>query len=141
MTILFPPTRKLQAVTGWLAATVAQRLGAIVTMFWPPPRQPQAALERLVTVCVQCASLCVQVAPDVFEHLNDVCRECFGTTGRCEYRQWHGMHEYRPRGSQQRVLCLQAQASQCSYCHRALDAQEAICPDHFHPCCGCCEPR
>jgi hypothetical protein len=101
----------------------------------------RATAERLLTVCVLCMSLCTQVAPGVFEHVGDVCRECVRDGGRCAYGAEHGVHTFRPRGQEEPVVCTQPQAALCAWCHRVLDAAELPCPDHREPCCGCCEPR
>lgn len=95
-------------------------------------------LEPLVSVCVTCSSLCGQIADGVFEHIDDACRECFGTTGPCAYSQQHGVHAYRVRASHLTVTCAQAAPAECAWCHRVLDAAAEPCPDHRAPCCGCC---
>lgn len=93
--------------------------------------------QRFVSTCTRCTDLCVEITPGVFTHLDDQCRECFGTGQPCPYPEDHGVHTYAVRAVG-RVACTQAEAHECHWCRRALDASQLPCPDHPQ-CCGCCE--
>lgn len=101
----------------------------------------KVAFEPLVSTCTFCTHLIRETSPGVFAHIDDQCRECFGTGQPCPYPEDHGVHEYFSRENKARVTCVWPEAHQCRWCHRVLDAAELPCPDHIGCCGGCCQLR
>ena len=108
---------------------------AVLPLAAPPAPAAPAAVSLLVAMlvshCANCGELVAALAtePEVFTHLQEACKECFGTAGPCPYPELHGCG--RP--------CPGAEAVECAWCHRVLEAAVKACPDHRDPCCGCCQ--
>lgn len=107
---------------------------AALPLLAAPPAAPVQA--PLVSHCANCGALVVAEpgTPGAFAHLGEACKECFGTGAPCPYPELHGAPG----------RCRGAEAVECAWCHRvleaALGADLAACPDHSDPCCGCCQP-
>jgi len=103
---------------------------AVAPAVWPGHLHTAERGQVTVHVCVNCGDFVTESRPGIFAHLDNMCKECFGTGQPCPYPELHGA----PR------RCPAAEAVQCAWCHRLLEADPGRCPDHRDPCCGCCQP-
>lgn len=114
----------------------------------PTGLSARRTVDQLVSLCVSCASLIVQVQTGsgtgafAFVHVADQCQECFGTGEPCPCPENHGVHRFSlfVNGRRETVTCTEAEAGQCRWCRRVFDATEKPCPDHRECCGNCCEP-